>query len=276
MIRWGHEIYHIAISNNRQPYQLKKYTNANYLKGTYEARYLHGAHQVLYDDNNINSGFNYKYGVLDSTVKAYYYGGIVQYEGQYKMGEKNGKWNYYYDNGKLYYTEAYDNGRLNGVTKLFNDDGMLDKEISYVEGEVDGEYKMFADEGQLAMIINYQQDKITSYTYMDKQGKLIPPIPVVNGNANSDSLFSKTGLKALSFPLKMVTFMAPRKLYFSTGKIYVDGTRYYGFDHGVKKVYLPDGSLHKEQNYHYDKLHGQVKSYYPSGKIVGRRKLVQW
>ncbi|MCY7421140.1 MAG: tetratricopeptide repeat protein [Chitinophagaceae bacterium] len=263
----GGILQNIDLSLGSGPYVQKKYDGKLYVDGTYKNYYLDGAYKVLFDGSQPGTRYHYKYGIIDSTIRQYYYNGKLQYDGQYNMGERDGKWNYYFDNGQRYYSESYDQGRLNGVTTLYTEQGNLDKEISYNEGTFDGAYKYYGENGQLALICNYQQDDLIGYTYEGKDGKLLPVIPVKNGTAMVTGYY-KNGGKSIEMNFEQSEVNGPRRLYFTNGKIAVDGARSYGYDHGTKKVYLPDGTLNSEENYYYDNLHGSVKKYHPNGKLL--------
>lgn len=258
--------HNIDLALGNALYVQKKFDGRKYVDATYKNYYLDGAYKVYFDGTQPSTVYHYKYGIIDSAIKQYYYNGKLQYEGQYNMGERHGKWNYYFDNGQLYYTETYDNGRLNGVTTLYTEQGNIDKEISYYEGDLDGPYKYYGDNGQLALVCNYQQDDLISYTYEGKDGKMLPSIPVVNGTGLVTG-FYKNGVKSIELNFEGSEVNGVRKLYFTTGKIAVDGARSYGYDHGSRKVYLPDGTLNSEENFYYDNLHGAVKKYHANGKL---------
>jgi antitoxin component YwqK of YwqJK toxin-antitoxin module/Tfp pilus assembly protein PilF len=262
----GKPIYNLDLQKGDGIYEPKNYNGKRAVQGTYKSHYLNGQHTFLYDDNNLNTILHYKYSILDSSAKQFFYGGKPRYEGQYKMGLRDGKWSYYYANGKLNYTETYDNDRLNGTFKYYNDNGSLDKEISYNEGELNGAFKMFGDNGLLALVINYQQGQLISYTYEGKDGKLVPAVPVNNGTANIIGYY-RNGVKSAEINFEDDQVNGSRKLYFSNGKVYIEGSRVYGYDHGLKKVFFEDGTLNQEENYHYNKLHGLVKKYFANGKI---------
>jgi len=262
----GGTLYHSSFANGNGAFELKKYNGKPYISIGCKAHFYNGEHTILFDDNNPSSVYYHKNGTLNGPLKNYYYGNKLSYEGNYLMGEQQGRWNFYYENGKLSYTETYDNGRLNGPVTLYNEDGTMDREITYNEGEMDSTYKMFGDDGQLQLMLNYQQGKLVSYSYNNKNGQLLPAIPIINGTGTVTAYY-KNGEKSAEFGIEEGEQNGPRKLYFSNGRLMLQVTRVFGYDHGAKKIFTKEGNLYKAQNYYYDKLHGPAITYYPNGNI---------
>jgi uncharacterized protein len=248
------------------PLIYKYYDGKKYAEASYENYMLSGSYKVYYFDGSPLSVSYYKNDEQDGEYKGYYYGGQLRVEGKYKEGDKVGLWKYYFLNGKVSSEENYIDGKLSGLDKVYNQDGTLDKIINYKNGELDGEYQFYGENNQLAVVFNYKEGDLKSYTYEDKAGNRVPAI-VLKARTGKINAFYKNGTQSVDMNFINNDCEGPRKIYYSTGKIYIDGTTEYGYDNGVKKLYYPNGTLWKEENYVLGNLHGSVKWYYPSGKL---------
>ncbi len=248
------------------PVVYKHYNGKTAAAGTYDHYQLQGAYKIFFFDGSPSSVAYYVNDEKDSVYKDYFYGGVIRSEGNYKNGERTGNWKYYYENGKIKEEYSYKNGQLNGVDKTYNEDGTTDKIMNYKDGQLHGEYKIFGDNNQLAVMLNYKEGAIKSYTYEDKEGKMVTPIEL-KGASGKVTAYYKNGSPSVDFTYLDNDQEGVRRIYFSNGKLYVDGTREFGYDNGVKKIYYPSGTLMKEENLVLGNYHGSRKSYYPSGKI---------
>ena len=237
-----------------------------YVKATYKNYAVQNKYEAFYFDGTPYMIIHYKNGNKDSISYTYYYGGKIKNEGSYAFGQKTGEWKYYYENGKLNYTENYKDGEEDGVEILHNEDGTKDKSISYKKGALDGPYVLYGDNNEPAVQLNYHNDVVMSYTYYGKDGKLVAPITIKNGTAMIIGYY-KNGNKSVEINFENSEVNGVRKIYFTNGPLYIDGTRVLGYENGPKKIYYPNGKLQKEENYYYGNMHGVVKSYYPNGNL---------
>jgi antitoxin component YwqK of YwqJK toxin-antitoxin module len=247
-------------------FEFKLYNGKTYIKGSYQNNYLNGEYKILFPDGSLSAIQYYRIGSLDSIYKSFYYGGQLAVEGKYMHGNKQGEWKYYHENGKLQYRETYVDGVLNGKVTLYNEEGSMDKEIEYKDNEYHGAYRLYGENNLLAVQYQYENGSFISYTYEDKDGKLVPPVILKNSTGEVKS-FYKNGNKSVELKIVDNEGQGSRKVYFSNGKTYVDVNRIDGLEHGVKKVYFPSGQPETEENYYYGELHGTVTSYYPNGKL---------
>jgi len=237
-----------------------------YSKAPYRNYLLNGKYESFYFDGSPRVAAFYKNGDKDSIAKSYFYGGKLQNEGRYTLGKKTGEWKYYHGNGVLYYTENYADGEEQGTEILYNDDGTKDRLLTFSKGLLDGPYIIYGDNNEAALQLNYHNDIIISYTYYDKDGKLITPVPVKNGTAMITAYY-RNGNKSAEVNYENSEVNGVRKLYYTNGSLLVEGTRVLGYDNGSKKRYYSGNKLAKEENYYYGNLHGVVKSYYLNGNI---------
>ena len=239
----------------------KKYVECNYehyeINGLYKSYYFDGTPQIIN---------YYKNGTKDSIYKSFFYGGKLQMEGKYILGQKQGKWKYYYTNGKIKEEENYEDGKLSGENKFYRRDGSLEKVSVYKKNNLEGPYKYYADKDQLAFILNYKNEELQSYTYEDKTGKLLEPI-ILKGSTGKVAAFFKNGIASAIINYVNNEAIGARKLFYSNGTPYIDGTKEVGFDNGVKKAYYPNGKIEFEENFELGNLTSVRKTYYPSGAL---------
>jgi len=234
--------------------------------GTFKNYMLTGSYNTYYFDGTVKSVAFYNKDERDSTFKEFYYGGVLKAEGTFKDGTRNGIWKEYYDNGKSRSESNYNNGYLEGPEKTFNEDGTKDKLLNYKKGELDGEYRMFGDNNQLAVVLYYKEGDLTGYSYEDKTGKLVPQVPL-KGGSGKVAAYYKNGTQSTEIHFLDHVVQGVRKIFFSNGKLYIDGVREMGYDNGIKKIYYSTGTVMKEELLVTGDYHGARKTYYPNGKI---------
>ncbi len=244
----------------------KHYNGKPYIKTSYRHYYKNGRSDVFYFDGTVNSVDFYKNGMRDSISRDYFYGGQLQYEGVFVNGNKEGIWKTYYENGKLSMKESFKHGNYDGKLITYNEDGSLDKEINYKDGSLDGEHRYYGDNGALALVLNYRNSELESYTYENKEGKLIPPVQMKNGTGLVTGYY-KNGQKSAEINFEEGQVYGMRKLYFTNGNIYIDGPRTMNLEHGTKKIYDKNGQLLRQEVSVYDNRQGPSVTYYASGKL---------
>jgi antitoxin component YwqK of YwqJK toxin-antitoxin module len=237
-----------------------------YIENNYKNYKLNGPYKVSNGDGTKASYSYYKNGEKDSSFTSWHPNGNIVTQGKYKEGSKIGSWKYYYYDGKISNEEVYEDGKLIGKNIQYNEDGGIDKELNYKDGELDGALTMYAGKNQLSIVYYYAKGILQAYSYEDKNGKLLPPIPIVKGSGKVLAFF-KNGSKSVEMEFKEFLVDGPRTLYYPNGKIYVAGQRLNGDEHGDKKIYYPDGKLMKAENYVEGKLHGLSKFYNENGSL---------
>ena len=248
------------------PVSYKHFNGKTSAAGHFDHYMLTGEYKIFFFDGSVSSVSYYLKDERDSSYKDYFYGGVLRTEGKYKNGEKTGVWKYYYKNGKLKEESTYKDGKLNGIDKSYNEDGTTDKVMYFKDNDLQGEYKTFGDNNQLAFIMNFKEGVLQSYTYEDKTGKLLPAIPMKGASGKIEAYY-KNGTQSAEINFLDNDVQGVRKLFYSTGKVYVDSKREFGYENGVKKVYYPSGTLMREENQVLGNFHGGCKTYYPNGKL---------
>jgi len=237
-----------------------------YLKTSYRNYHLHGRYDALYPDGSTCYTKFYRQGSRDSVYKEYFYGGQLKTSGQYVNDKRQGLWKVYHANGKLRYDETYVDDELQGKSVFYNEDGTKNKEYNYTDNALDGQTILYGDSNKVAIVFNYYQGRLLNYTYEGKDGKLVTPI-ALKGQTGNITAYYKNGVKSAVMSYVNGYGEGMRTIYFSNGKVYMEGIRQYGDYHGVQKRYAVSGQILAEENYNYDNLHGVSKYWYPNGKI---------
>jgi antitoxin component YwqK of YwqJK toxin-antitoxin module len=236
------------------------------LDAIYEHNFKHGEYKTYRTNGSVSKIENFNYGYRQGAYKIFHENGKVYTDGAYAFDEPVGVWKYYFDNGQLNFSETYVNGVETGIEANYKQDGSLDKVINYKGGNLNGSYTFYADNNEIALVLNYKEDIIESYTYMGKDGNLLPQITLKNGTGKIKAFF-KNGILSAEIDVEIGYINGTRNFYYTSGKPFVIGTRTYNSDNGVKKVYYSNGQLEKEENYLYDNLHGIRKTYNANGSL---------
>ncbi len=262
----GKVLLDIDIPDGNGDFVFKHHNGKPYIKGSYKNFLLQGKYETLFFDGSPNIVRFYNKGLADSVFREYFYGGKISTEGHYTLGEASGTWKYYYENGQKKGEDTYVDGELEGKSKIYNEDGTLDKELNYHNGELEGFYTMYGEKQQPALRLKYHNGDIISYSYQDKDGKWLPETELKNGTGMITAYY-KNGKKSAEINYEDGEVNGVRKLYFTNGNTYLDGSRLWGYEQGSKKVYTFEGKVISDENYYYGNEQGLIKYYYPSGKI---------
>ena len=221
---------------------------------------------------------------------SYNFYGNIKTEGQYNNGNLNGKWTWYYDNGKIESTREYLDGNLNGEGKDYFEDGTLSRTLNYEYGNLAGtwvsyhkngnkyrttEYvnnkmhgkRIFYDHSEKLQLIRfYNHGTIIGYSYLDKQSKELPMIPIINETAKITSYFDN-GKVARELEYKNGDLVNTYNQYYYSGQLenkmsFVDDE----YD-GTDIEYYENGNIKKERNYKIGVLQGASKEYYENGNV---------
>ncbi|MFI5158301.1 MAG: tetratricopeptide repeat protein [Sphingobacteriales bacterium] len=233
----------------------------NYVNGDFD-----GPYKSYYFDGSPETVFFYKKGALDSTYTSYSYGGVKHADGRYKCGNKDGAWNYYDDDGKLYITANYKNDSMNGQKIYYFPDGKKDFVSDYKDDQLDGFEKKFDPDGELAYQIVFENDNAKAYSYIGKDGKLVPNIPIAATNGLVKAYFPNGKLSRECYYSDGIK-NGSNKIYYSNGQLRSVDTAVYGVSEGAYIEYYPDGKVQSEYHYKHDNLNGICKEYDKNGAL---------
>lgn len=113
-----------------------------------------------------------------SSMKVYYWGGNIYYEGEWKNNQINGKGTIYFLDSKPNEIGTFENGKLTGKGKKYLASGYIQEGI-YSDGELDGKAKIYYENGKLSAEGKFKKGKIMGY-YKDYYE---------NGNLKSEGSF---------------------------------------------------------------------------------------
>jgi len=212
------------------------------LIGNYQIDKMQGLWTAYWENGHERYEENYVDGKLSGTAKRYYADGTLAYEGTYVSGKPIGKCVYYHENKQPELELSYENGKLEGPTTVYS-----------------------ADAGQVVYVRKFENDILVAYTYKDKEGNLLPDIPVKNESARIVAYFPN-GNKSVEKEIRNGFAYGPFTEYFSNGKVSETGTLAEGNKEGVYKTYYPSGQLKSEENYYYDKKDGACSYFFENGK----------
>ena len=238
-----------------------KMLEVNYINGDYD-----GAYKIYFFDGSLENEFYYKKGLLDSTYKSFWYGGTIRSEGKYSFGKKTGTWKTYFEDGKIYTSIDYVNDKMNGKKIYYYENGNKEIEFLCKDDLLDGQATKYDEEGNLEYQEIFDENFPTAYTYLGKDGKLLPLITLDPIKATMQSYFAN------GKPARLCSYSDGEKngvdlFYHMNGQLRSRDTSYYGVNNGVNLEYYPNGTLKSEYAYKDDILFGVSKEYYSSGLI---------
>jgi antitoxin component YwqK of YwqJK toxin-antitoxin module/Tfp pilus assembly protein PilF len=231
----------------------------NYVNGDFD-----GPYKTFYFDGSAESSFFYKRGVLDSAYKTWYYGGARDDEGQYKYGNRWGIWKYYGEDGKLITTTTYKNDNKNGDKIYYFPNGNIDYASAYKDDELDGAAKKYDPDGSLAYQVNYEGGNAIAYTYLGKDGKLLPLIPIPYNNGSLKAYY-QNGKLSRECTFSDGVLNGRDIVYYSNGQVCTSDTLAYGLFNGIYKAYNPNGKQKSVYNYIIDDADGICREYDEDG-----------
>lgn len=237
-----------------------------YVNCKYENNDIQGAYTVYYPDGSPMIKRYYTNGLDDSTYSAYAYGGKLRVEGKFRMGERVGTWKHY-KYGVLSSTTEYKADNANGKTTFYYPNGKVDTEIEMKNDERHGWYKRYAEDGTLMYQIRYDEGMEEGYTYLNKNGELLPEIPLPLGNGKLQA-FYPNGNPSASMEFIDGAIHGSYKLYHPNGKQYIVDEVVYDNSEGPNTTYAADGTIRSMYTNKHDNLHGPYKEYNTKGILT--------
>jgi uncharacterized protein len=243
------------------------YPNGNKMEeGNYQNGFFSGPLIKYFFDGSVASTQYYVKGRLDSTYVSYFYKGIKKSEGKFRLGKKTGTWKVYDENGVLNFTENYLADQLDGPRTYYYPNGNIEYEFNFKNDEKDGIIKRLDPDGTIAYLIRYDEGNLVSYSYSDKNGNIIPEIPIIhdsvrlktyypNGNISRETILMDDKLNGVD------------RLYYENGQLYTMDSSEYNVTEGISLKYFSNGKLNSVYNYLHDNPHGLCKEYYENGNI---------
>lgn len=263
----GKVINKLKLVNGSGDYQLVSLTG----KPTFTVKYVggkaHGNCVNTFGNGKLRSSETYVYGKLNGLSKTYFENGKPNVVGVYDDNEMDSTWTYYAENGTLSRAIQYKNGQAEGFDKSYNDLGKLEFERYNKDDARHGDYTFYGADGTIIYRGTYVNGVLKSYTWLGKDGTLLPPTLVTNETVEVNT-FYPSGSKGLSFTLEKGYLQGSYIIYFPDGKKYEDKKLIDNNYEGEYLVYYPNGNLKTKKNFLFDCLNGNVFQYYEDGKIA--------
>lgn len=263
----GAVIYKYTSDNGNGVYDFK-YTNGQTLvRQEYKGGILNGKTERYLMDGSKSVETEFRNGDQHGMRKEYFdQNGNLSMEAGYSYNYRHGQTVVYWENGEKRSEETYFNGDLHGVQKYYHDNGTLMKEGTWEMGNVNGELKLYAEDGSLIFTRFYKDGNILGYSYLDKDGKQVPMIPLENASGKFTAYF-QNGNKSIEGEYVNGRFEGNVIEYFSNGKVSENENYKNGDYEGVQKYYFKNDSLKTELHYYGDEEDGTSKYYYDNGKV---------
>lgn len=241
---------------NGKPWLEQEYKNG-YLEGT-TARFTYNEIKVLEATyvNGQQHGHRTEY---------YEQSGKPYISADYAYGERTGKYSATYENGNKRWEENYYNGNLDGHQMYFHENGQVQREGTWYYGNLDGEYKFYSDDGSLQYIRYYENGNLLGYSYLDKDGKMLPMTKLEDATGKFVAYY-QNGNKSIEGEFENGRITGKMIEYYPDGKVAEDENYFYGDFEGVQKYYYKNGNLRKEANYFSGQFDGTVTFYTEEGK----------
>jgi antitoxin component YwqK of YwqJK toxin-antitoxin module len=235
-------------------------------KGKYVGGKKSGVFTTYYGNGVMKNTQDFVVNERLGTYKGYHENGKLSAIGNYKNDEADSIWTYYDENGRLFKWYTYKNDELNGMHKVFYDNGKPEIERNYREGERHGEYTYYGYDGSVIMIATYENGVMKGYTYLGKDNKPVPFIPLVNETGEIKTFYAN-GNKGLSYTIDRGLIQGKFLVYYPDGKLYSETDFEDGNYHGNDKTWYANGNLKAHDMYYYDDLNGMSTSYHENGKV---------
>ena len=239
----------------------QKMTETDYVNGDFN-----GPYKTYFFDGSLHTSYFYKRGALDSTYRSFFYGGVKDWEGQYLRGNKSGLWKSYEEDGTLSETINYVNDQVDGEKIYYLPDGTKDYVAQYKNDELNGEVKKYDPDGTLMYQVAFEDDRANSYTYLGKDGKLVPSVLLAWNNGVMKS-FYPSGKPSRETTYSDGTVNGHDVLYYNNGQLRSVDTSQYGLTEGLSTENYPNGKPKTAYYYKTDNTDGPCKEYYDTGVL---------
>jgi antitoxin component YwqK of YwqJK toxin-antitoxin module len=247
-------------------------------------------HKVLNDKGSVSGLYTYLNGMLNGPTERYSKGNKVILKGEYLNGQSHGLWQGFFPNGKVEFETTYNMGNTHGVRRGYYENGQLEYEYEdrnnlsqgpyvsywengsinsenlYVDGKIQGARKQYDEEGNLQIIRYYDYGLFIGYAYEDKNGEIVPMIPVERETGKIVAYY-KNGQVSRKFEMNKGDFIGTYEIYHPNGKLMSKTPYKNGWIDGTDEEYYSDGTIKSITPYLMNQIHGSNKSYHDNGNL---------
>ncbi|MDT8412427.1 MAG: tetratricopeptide repeat protein [Vicingaceae bacterium] len=246
-------VVHYANGNIRKKY--------NTLNGIF-----HNQYNAYYPDNKLNISGEFINGKKENEWTWYHINGKISSKGKYYQDEKHGVWMYFDIDGIQTHKKIYSYGKLDGEQLNYHTNGNISQKTYYRNGKQHGEKSFYDNKNNLQLVRYYHNGKLTGYSYLNKEGKLLPEIKLTNETGEIVAYY-KNGQLSRKMTFKNGELLGAYEEFYNNGQLielekYKDTGR-----EGEVISYYEDGKIKEKKNYHLGELHGNYEEFYPNGKL---------
>ena len=208
--------------------------------------------------------------------------------GEYLNGEQHGKWTWYHDNGTVESTSTYVIGKLHGEYISFYENGQIESKYYYDFGssektgisyhqngnintstqykndKINGRKEFYSYSGKLQLIRFYDYGRLIGYSYLDKNSKELPMIPMKNETGKIIAYYDN-GQISRDMEYKNGDLINIYKEFYYTGQVASEIPYEQGEYQGISKKYFLNGKIKEQKDYLFDSLHGRVTEFHDNG-----------
>lgn len=209
---------------------------------------------------------NFLNGEQEGSWISYYPNGNKKMQANLSRGELHGEMLRYYEDGTVEVNHFYEFGNYTGQARSFHENGELAVLTRYIAGEENDRKEFFDPEGRLELVRFYTHGRLMGYSYLDKNSKEIPMIPLENETGIIKSYYDN-GKVSREMEYVSGEVKGAYKSYYYTGQLKYETFYEAGEYHGKTMEYFPSGKVKSERNYINGELHGPSRDYYENGQL---------
>lgn len=215
--------------------------------------------------NKVISG-RYLNGNIDGELIWYHKDGSIESTMNYVNATKHGPYVSNYENGQIESKGLYEFGNKTGIWTNYYEDGVVDSVSEYKDDVYHGRREFYSPSGNLQLVRFYEYGRLVGYSYLGKDSKEIPMIPIKNETAKIIAYYDN-GKVSREMECKNGDFINTYKTYFYDGQLENE----MGYDqdesNGLDIEYFSDGTIKKQQDFLLGNLHGVEKEFHSNGQL---------
>lgn len=215
--------------------------------------------------NKITSG-KYLNGNIDGELIWYFKDGSIESSMNYVNAKKHGPYLSNYENGQIESNGLYEFGNITGTWTNYYEDGIIDSVSEYKENEYHGRREFYSPTGKFQLVRFYNHGLLVGYSYLGKDSKEIPMIPVKNETVKITAYYDN-GKVSREMECKKGDFVNTYKTFYYNGQLENEMTYNQGESNGLDTAYFSNGKIKKQQEFLFGNLHGIKKEFHPNGQL---------